>query len=110
MLGFFKRRKYRKLGNALLESAEKVDLYRRDLIAPDALREQRELAEALRRQLKQPFVQEAWDKDMHALHDVLVKNGGKIYPVTTGTDYTEMVIMAAIVAPRKASNDTKRLM
>ena len=98
MLGFFKRRKYRKLGNALLESAEKVDLYRRDLLAPDALREQRELAEALRRQLKQPFVQEAWDKDMHALHDVLLKNGGKIYPVTTGTDYTEMVIMAAIVA------------
>ena len=35
---------------------------------------------------------------VNRLHEVLVRNGGKIYPLTTGCDYTEMVVMAAIVA------------
>jgi len=97
-MGFFQRRKYRKIGNSLLEAAEKVELYRRDLLSVEALSQQRAAAEALRKKLAEPFVLEQFEPALNQLHDVLVKNGGQIYPVSTGTDYTEMIIMAAIVA------------
>ena len=57
-MGFFQRRKYRKIGNSLLEAAEKVELYRRDLLSAEALSQQRAAAEALRKKLAEPFVLE----------------------------------------------------
>jgi signal peptidase I len=98
-MSFYHRRKLRKIGKALLEASEKVHLYRGDVLTRDALNEQLELAEQVRlagrnRQLEITKVEVL----LNRLHEVLVRNGGKIYPVSAGTDYTEMVVMAAIVA------------
>ena len=98
-MSFYQRRKLRKIGNALVEASEKVHLYRGDVLASTALNEQLELAEQVRlagrnRQMELTQVEVL----LNRLHEVLVRNGGKIYPVTATTDYTEMVVMAAIVA------------
>jgi signal peptidase I len=98
-MSFYQRRKLRKIGNALLEASEKVHLYRGDVLAKAALNEQLELAEHVRlagrnRQMELTQV----EVHLNRLHEVLIRNGGKIYPVTSTTDFTEMVVMAAIVA------------
>ena len=98
-MSFYQRRKLRKIGNALLEASEKVYLYRGDVLAKAALNEQLELAEHVRlagrnRQMELTQV----EVHLNRLHEVLIRNGGKIYPVTSTTDFTEMVVMAAIVA------------
>lgn len=98
-MSFYYRRKLRKIGKALLESSEKVHLYRGDVLAREALNEQLELAEQLRAAIKDR-TREVTQVEalLNRLHEVLTRNGGKIYPLTSGTDYTEMVVMAAIVA------------
>jgi signal peptidase I len=98
-MSFYYRRKLRKISKALLEASEKVHLYRGDVLSAEALNEQLELAEkvrvAARDRSREITEVEAL---INRLHDTLVRNGGRIYPLTTGTDYTEMVVMAAIVA------------
>ncbi|GBL43283.1 hypothetical protein LBMAG55_17650 [Verrucomicrobiota bacterium] len=91
--------KTRKIAKQLLEFAEKIDLYRRDVVAPADLVEQRTRAEELRAKIKEkPFQLVEVETAMDRLHGVMCRNGGMIYPVSAGTDYTEMVIMAVIVA------------
>ncbi len=98
-MSFYYRRKLRKIGKALLESSEKVHLYRGDVLTREALNEQLELADQLRaaiRDRKREITEV--ESLLNRLHDVLTRNGGRIYPLTSATDYTDMVIMAAIVA------------
>jgi signal peptidase I len=91
--------KTRKIAKQLLEFSEKVDLYRRDVVPPADLAEQLERAAELRAKLKEkPFKLVEVETAMDRLHGVMCRNGGMIYPVTAGTDYTEMIVMAAIVA------------
>jgi len=98
-MSFYYRRKLRKIGKALLESSEKVELYRGDVLTKDALNEQIELADKVRAASKDRTMELTQvEVLLNQLHEVLVRNGGKIYPLTTGCDYTEMVVMAAIVA------------
>ena len=98
-MSFYYRRKLRKIGKALLEASEKIELYRGDVLTKAALNEQLELVEQVRAASKDRTTEITQvEALLNRLHEVLVRNGGKIYPVTTGTDYTEMVVMAAIVA------------
>ena len=91
--------KTRKIAKQLLEFSEKVDLYRRDVIPPADLAEQLERAAELRAKLKEkPFQLVEVETAMDRLHGVMCRNGGMIYPVSAATDYTDMIIMAAIVA------------
>lgn len=98
-MSFYYRRKLRKIGKALLEGSDKVHLYRGDVLAAADLNEQLELADKVRAAVKDR-TREITEVEtlLNRLHEVLTRNGGKIYPVTSGTDYTEMVVMAAIVA------------
>ena len=98
-MSFYYRRKLRKIGKSLLEASEKIELYRADVLTKEALNTQLELAEKVRQVAKDRTLEITQVEAMlNQLHEVLVRNGGKIYPVTAGTDYTEMVVMAAIVA------------
>lgn len=98
-MSFYYRRKLRKIGKALLEASEKVELYRGDVLTKEALNEQLELADRVRAASKDRTMELTQvEVLLNQLHEVLVRNGGKIYPLTTGCDYTEMVVMAAIVA------------
>ena len=98
-MSFYYRRKLRKIGKALLEGSEKVHLYRGDVLVRADLNDQLELADKVRAAIKDR-TREITEVEalLNRLHEVLTRNGGKIYPVTSGTDYTEMVVMAAIVA------------
>jgi signal peptidase I len=98
-MSFYYRRKLRKIGKALLEGSEKVHLYRGDVLSRADLNEQLELADKVRATSRDRTMEVTQiEALLNRLHEVLVRNGGKIYPVTSGTDYTEMVVMAAIVA------------
>ena len=98
-MSFYYRRKLRKIGKSLLEASEKIELYRADVLTKEALNTQLELAEKVRQVAKDRTLEITQvEAVLNQLHEVLERNGGKIYPVTAGTDYTEMVVMAAIVA------------
>ncbi|MSS99647.1 MAG: signal peptidase I [Opitutales bacterium] len=98
-MSFYYRRKLRKIGKALLEGSEKVYLYRGDVLSKASLNEQLELAEKVRVAARDRTMEVTQVETLlNRLHEVLVRNGGKVYPVTSGTDWTEMVVMAAIVA------------
>ncbi|NBY35876.1 MAG: hypothetical protein EBQ59_00235, partial [Verrucomicrobia bacterium] len=91
-MSFYYRRKLRKIGRGLLESSEKVVLYRRDVIAAKDLNEQLEMAELVRANIKlRPREVIETEALLNRFHAVLARNGGKIYPVSAGTDYTEMI-------------------
>ena len=91
--------KTRKIAKQLLEFSAKIDLYRRDVVPPADLAEQLDRAAELRAKLKEkPFQLVEVETAMDRLHGVMCRNGGMIYPVTAGTDYTDMIVMAAIVA------------
>ena len=47
-MSFYYRRKLRKIGKALLEASEKIELYRADVLTKEALNEQLELVEQVR--------------------------------------------------------------
>lgn len=98
-MSFYYRRKLRKIGKALLEGSEKVHLYRGDVLTKEALNQQLELADKVRA-LVRDRSREITEVEavLNRLHETLVRNGGKVYPLSTATDYTEMIVMAAIVA------------
>jgi signal peptidase I len=93
-----KHPRYLKIAKQVLETSHKVKLYRGDVLRAEDLAEQErrtaELAELVRRSAKPDELEPA----ITALHEVLVRNGGKIYPVDSVGDWVEMVVMAAIVA------------
>jgi signal peptidase I len=99
LLQWYKTRGLRKQANHLLDMSSKVDSLRQDILPADDLAEQRKHHAALKALLKaKPFNEEAVTAAAQSLHDTMLRTGGKVYPVSFGTDWTEMFILAAIVA------------
>lgn len=99
LLSWYKTRGLRKQAKGLIELSTKVDSLRRDVLPPDDLAEQRTCHASLVAALKaKPFDDSAVTAAAEALHQIMLRNGGKVYPVTIGTDWTEMLVLAAIVA------------
>ena len=96
---FSKKHSLRKAAKDVLHGAERVKLYRSDLLSAADIDlitvTEKKLSDALK---AKPFDFESIDLLVDELHVILVKTGGKIYPVSGFTDYVEMVVMAAIVA------------
>ena len=89
---------YLRIAKQILEFDHKVKLYRGDVLPAEDLAEQDRLAAHLLALVKRSAPPAETEPAISALHEVLVRNGGKIYPVSTTGDYVEMVVMAAIVA------------
>ena len=88
-MSFYYRRKLRKIGKALLEGSEKVHLYRGDVLSREDLNEQLELADKVRAATRDRTMEVTQiEALLNRLHEVLVRNGGKVYPVSAGTDWT----------------------
>ena len=93
-----KHHRFLKVAKQVLEIAHKVKLYRGDVLRAEDLAEQERLEAQLLVLIKRSAPPAETEPAITALHEVLVRNGGKIYPVSTVGDYVEMVVMAAIVA------------
>ncbi len=89
---------YLRIAKQILEFAHKVKLDRGDVLRAEDLAEQERLTAQLGMLVKRSAPPAETEPAITALHEVLVRNGGKIYPVSTTGDYVEMVVMAAIVA------------
>lgn len=99
LLHWYKIRGLRKQANHLLEMSSKVDSLRQDILPADDLAEQRKHHATLKALLKaKPFNEDAVTAAAQSLHETMLRTGGKVYPVSFGTDWTEMFILAAIVA------------
>lgn len=96
---FTQKQALRKEAKAVLEGAEKVVLYRQDILPSDVVENIKRLEAQLKETLNaKEFNAEKLEQDIIALRDVLVEHGGKIFPVTILGDWVEMLVMAAIVA------------
>ena len=96
---FSKKHQARKSAKELLESAERVRLYRGDLLSAEAIAVQLDLEKKLSQQLSEKsFDAKGIDQALAELHHTLVKNGGKVYPISSLGDFVEMIVMAVIVA------------
>jgi signal peptidase I len=96
---FTQKQALRKEAQAVLEGAEKVVLYRQDILATDVVENIKRLEAQLKATFKaKKFNPEKLEEDTNALKEVLVEHGGKIFPVTMLGDWVEMLVMAAIVA------------
>ena len=88
-----------KAAKNVLHGAERVKLYRGDLLRAEDIdlitATEKKLTDAL---AVKPFDYDAVDPLVDELHVVLVKFGGKIYPLSGLSDFVEMIVMAAIVA------------
>jgi len=93
-----KHHRFLKIAKQVLEIAHKVKLYRGDVLRAEDLAEQDRLADQLVMLVKRSAQPAETEPAITALHEVLVRNGGKVYPVTGTADFVEMVVMAAIVA------------
>ena len=82
----------------LLRLADKVDCYRRDAVPPAALDNMRAAAAHLRQLWddKQASA-EALNQGAEELHAAMLPCGGDIYPLTFSGEYTEMLIVTAII-------------
>jgi len=99
LLTWYRHRGLRKQAKGLLELSTKVDSLRRDVLPAGDLAEQRACHAALAAALKgKPLDEAAVTAAAESLHQVMLRNGGKVYPVTIGSDWTEMFVLAAIVA------------
>lgn len=96
---WYRDRKLRKLAKNLLELSDKVQSLREDILPADDLAEQRAAHAALREARKsRPTDPEALGAAAERLHQAMLRTGGKVYPVTVASDWTEMFVLAAIVA------------
>lgn len=93
-----KNPRYLKIAKQVLETAQKVKLYRGDVLRADALAEQERAVAELSALVKRSAKADELEPAITALHEVLVRNGGKVYPVDSVGDWVEMIVMAAIVA------------
>jgi len=99
LLSWYKTRGLRKQAKGLIELSTKVESLRRDILPAEDLAEQRRCHASLVAALKsKPFDDTAVTAAAEALHQIMLRNGGKVFPVTVGTDWTEMLVLAAIVA------------
>ena len=98
--GLFLPKHYRflKIAKQVLEISHKVKLYRGDVLRAEDLAEQERLAAALRELVRRSAKPDEIEPAITALHEVLLRNGGKIYPVSSNAEWVEMIVMAAIVA------------
>ncbi len=102
MFSFFKS-KYaapakRKEALNLLQLADKVDCYRRDVADPAALEAMRAAARQLYALCEAPATPAAaLEQATATLHQTMLPCGGDIYPLTFAGEYTEMIMVAAIV-------------
>ena len=93
-----KHHRFLKIAKQVLEIAHKVKLYPGDVLRAEDLAEQDRLADQLVMLVKRSAQPAETEPAITALHEVLVRNGGKVYPVTGTADFVEMIVMAAIVA------------
>jgi signal peptidase I len=99
LLTWYGNRKLRKLGKNLLELSEKVQSLRQDILPAEDLAEQRAAHASLDIARKgKPLDPAVFNAAAERLHLIMVRNGGKVYPVTVASDWTEMFVLAAIVA------------
>jgi signal peptidase I len=89
-------KKLRKQAKELLQSANKIYHYRRDVMRGEQLRELEravtEVQELLKRGEEVPL-----EAAMNRLHNLLKKLGGKMYPKTFWNDNIEVALVAAII-------------
>lgn len=99
LLTWNRNRRLRRQAKNLLELSDKVQSLRQDILPAADLAEQRsahaELAAARR---AKPLDSAALNAAAERLHAAMLRTGGKVYPVTVATDWTEMFVLAAIVA------------
>jgi len=96
---FTEKQALRKEAKAVLEGAEKVVLYRQDVLPDEIVEKIISLTAQLKETLKaKEFNAEKLEQDTEALKTVITEHGGKIFPVTMIGDWVEMLVMAAIVA------------
>jgi signal peptidase I len=96
---FTEKQALRKEAKAVLEGAEKVILYRQDILPTDVVENIKRLEDQLKDTFKaKEFNAEKLEQDTDALKEVLVEHGGKVFPITMLGDWVEMLVMAAIVA------------
>jgi signal peptidase I len=96
---WYGNRKLRKQAKTLLDLSSKVQSLRQDILPADDLAEQRAAhadLDAARR--AKPLDTQGVNAAAERLHAIMLRNGGKVYPVTTASDWTEMFVLAAIVA------------
>lgn len=99
LLTWYGNRKLRKQAKNLLDLSSKVQSLRQDILPADDLAEQRSAhAELDAARKAKPFDPEAVNAAAQRLHNAMVRNGGRVYPVTAASDWTEMFVLAAIVA------------
>ena len=102
MFGLFSKKRdsqKRKAAKQLLDMAEKVYNYRRDVIAPDDARQLSILIDELDSLVMDSKVETAqFEKGADKLEKLLRRCGGRIYPLTSWTDNVETVIVAGILA------------
>jgi len=93
-----KQKKLRKQCRQMLGHAHKVVAYRKDVLSEQALEELAEnrsrLEEALKAKADSKVLEEACDQ----LEKSCKKHGGKIYPMSFGSENVEMIIVAAVLA------------
>lgn len=96
---FSQKHALRKAAKNVLQAAERVKLYRGDLLNAADIDLITETEVKLKGALEaKPFDMESVEQWVDELHILLVKTGGKVYPVSFLADWVEMVVMAAIVA------------
>jgi signal peptidase I len=96
---FTEKQALRKEAKAVLEGAEKVLLYRQDILSDEVLEDIKRLEAELKATFKaKEFNAEKLEQDTEALKKVITEHGGKIFPISMLGDWVEMLVMAAIVA------------
>lgn len=91
-------KKQRKEARHLLSHAHKVVAYRRDVLAESAVADIQAARTALNDKLRAKVPAKEFAPEVKALDKLLRQHGGKIYPVTFGSENVEMVIVAAVLA------------
>ena len=99
LVSWYRTRGLRKQAKSLLEMADKVESLRQDILSAADLTQLRQVREDLKAAIRvRPLSPDNLANAGEAVHLHLSKIGGKVYPVTVGTDWTEMIVLAAIVA------------
>jgi signal peptidase I len=96
---FTEKQALRKEAKAVLEGAEKVVLYRQDVLSEEIVKEIISLTDQLKDSLEaKEFNAEKLEHDTEVLKTIITEHGGKIFPMSMLGDWVEMLVMAAIIA------------